>query len=124
MSARKKPQRRPFTFVRSGHTIGCLSAVLVSCWAWETKAQVICTSPPGALGAVVASADRCAFFKHYRNGDAPANPILTHKLNLQGDQKVRSIAVIVGIAKYKNPDYNLPSAAGDVDALRASPGTY
>jgi lysozyme len=80
-------------------------------------------------GPVVAKSEYCGYFKKYQPiGTPPSDQRIIKALtpvNLKiakplttDSTKIRSIAVIVGIDKYDNTEWNVPPAAKDIDLLQ------
>ncbi len=84
-----------------------------------SRANPTVCNTPTSKGAIVDSPARCEFFVHYDADDKKPDPRVVKNLQLGPDDRARSIAVIVGISKYKNPDFNIPAAHEDVVKLKS-----
>jgi GH25 family lysozyme M1 (1,4-beta-N-acetylmuramidase) len=87
----------------------------------SARASVSCTTPNamGVTGATVDTAGRCAFFAHYAPNDQAPDSRVVANLKLTPGQLARSIAVVVGIGRYKNASYNIVDANADVTRLKS-----
>jgi GH25 family lysozyme M1 (1,4-beta-N-acetylmuramidase) len=70
-------------------------------------------------GANVDSAARCPFIVQYLSDDGKPDPRVARNLKLAPGKLARSIALIVGISKYKNGRYDIPAAKDDVNDLKS-----
>jgi lysozyme len=77
---------------------------------------VICPQGPGK-GAMVDSLDRCHDFVLFAPNDQPPDPRVARNLHLAKGTTARSIALIVGVARYRNSAFDVPEAAADVSDM-------
>jgi GH25 family lysozyme M1 (1,4-beta-N-acetylmuramidase) len=100
----------------AARTVGRWLLLLVALICLEaTKAQAVtCDS-----GAEVTDANLCRFIYHFAPEGTVADPRVRSRLNLRGQDRSRSIALVVGISKYSRiADAQLPPAAVDVANLK------
>jgi lysozyme len=98
-----------------------LLAISQSAYVTAGIASIVCTTPNamGVMGATVDTPARCEFFAQYESDDKKPDPRVAANLKLTPGQLARSIAVVVGIGKYRNSDYNILAADGDVTKLKS-----
>jgi len=58
-------------------------------------------------------------FFHFEPDDKKPDPRVVRSLLLKPNERARSIAVVVGIGKYKKNEYNVAAAHTDVDKLKS-----
>src|SRR4051812_44769981 len=95
---------------------GVIAGLVLSCCGTPGRAEV-CPN-----GAEVADGAKCQYFYVFKgDGDSTAvDPRIRDALRGDGDNPVRSLALIVGISEYPNsPGMNLAAARKDVDNLKA-----
>ena len=77
------------------------------------QASVTCEN-----GATVDVASRCAYFAQFGPEDEAPDPRIARNLNVGAGEFARTIAVVIAISKYRNPEYDLPAAKKDASKLR------
>jgi GH25 family lysozyme M1 (1,4-beta-N-acetylmuramidase) len=87
------------------------------CIVAADAAPVTCAQP-NASGAVVDDSKRCEFFAKFGPEDKKPDERVARNLKLSSTQYARSIALVVGIGKYANANYDIPAARKDVENLR------
>lgn len=99
--------------------LALLAAVQSPVPAVASGGMVLCDKPNamGVSGARVDDPAQCAYFAHYAPDDKQPDPRIVANLHLSPGQSARSIALVVGIGKYKKADYNVIDANKDVDKL-------
>jgi hypothetical protein len=69
-------------------------------------------------GPSVKSPVFCKYFRKYSALGTNANERISRNLH-ENPQKVRSIALLVGVDNYKNKEWNIPPAAKDIQMLES-----
>lgn len=81
------------------------------------QTSVTCTNP-AAKGAAVDRIEHCSAFRHFASDNTPPDERVARNLDVKTGEFARSIAVVIGISRYSNPDFNLPAAHVDVVNLQ------
>ena len=100
--------------------LGFLTLWAIGC-STPSVAQVsqpfICDTPT-SKGAVVDDSRRCQFFRRFLPNYGSVDNRIAKNLKLGPADHARSIALIVGISKYRNHEFDSPAAAVDVENLK------
>ncbi|SPB18966.1 Lysozyme M1 [Caballeronia novacaledonica] len=103
-------------FFRLG-LVGILSTTVTNgTLAQPSNMSVSCSNPEGK-GAIVDIEKRCAFFRHFASENGQLDERVAQNLHVEAGKSARSIAVLIGISKYRNPEFDLPAAHVDVQKL-------
>lgn len=96
---------------------GLLLAILTAGPAVQAAHAFTCTGAP-AQGATVDTESRCRFFKRFTPDGTATDERISKNLHLKPGEKARSIALVLGISQYKNPDFTIPAAQFDIEHLK------